>query len=281
MAVKFIVDSAADVCPNEAEIMGVVHIPLTVIFGDTEYRDAVDLSHFEFYEKLIESDTMPSTCQVPPAMFEDEFAKLSANGDSVVVITVSSKLSGTYQSAVIAAEGYSNVYVVDSENVSVGERILLQLGVRLRDIGYSAQEIAETLNIEKKKIRLMALLDTLEYLKKGGRISATAAIAGAVLGIKPVVTLEEGAIEVIGKARGSKQGNNLLRELIMKCGGIDFTKPLCLAYSGLSDKMLQKYIVDSSELWKGNIEELPIATVGSVIGTHAGPGAIAIAFFGN
>ena len=279
MAIQFIIDSASDILPAEAAKNGIIHIPLTILFESNEYRDAVDLTHEEFYEKLIESDVLPTTCQVPPAMFEEVYEKVSEAGDEAIVITLSSELSGTYQSAVIAADGYDNIHVIDSESVSLGERILLQRAISLKEQGYSATEIEISLNIEKKHIRLMALLDTLEYLKKGGRISAATAVAGAILGIKPVITLEDGTVEVIGKARGSKQGNNLLRELIVKCGGIDFTKPICLAYSGLSDKMLQKYIIDSEELWKGNTENLPIATVGCAIGTHVGPGAIAVAFF--
>ena len=249
MAIQFIIDSASDILPVEAKEYGIIHVPLTILFESNEYRDAVDLTHEEFYEKLIESDILPTTCQVPPAMFEDVYKEVTEAGDEAIVITLSSKLSGTYQSAVIAADGYDNIRVIDSENVSLGQRILVQRALEMRKQGYDANEIEISLNIEKKHIRLMALLDTLEYLKKGGRISAATAVAGAILGIKPVITLDEGAVEVRGKARGSKQGNNLLRELIVKCGGIDFSKPICLAYSGLSDKMLQKYITDSEELW--------------------------------
>jgi len=279
MAIQFIIDSAADILPEEAAELGVIHVPLTVLFGNSEYRDAVDLSHTEFYEKLIESDVLPTTCQIPPAAFEDIYKRVLDAGDEAIVITLSSKLSGTYQSAVIAAGEYTNVHIIDSESVSLGERILLQRGLSLRDQGYNATEIEISLNIEKKHIRLMALLDTLEYLKKGGRISAATAVAGTILGIKPVIALEEGSVAVVGKARGSKQGNNLLRELVVKCGGIDFGRPLCLAYSGLSDRMLQKYISDSAELWQGSVKQLPIATVGSAIGTYVGPGAVAVAFF--
>ena len=189
-------------------------------------------------------------------------------------------MSGTYQSAVIAAADYpGKVFVVDSESVSLGERILILRGLELVKEGLSVEEIVAKLNEEKKNIRVLALLDTLEYLKKGGRISATAAFAGGLLSIKPVIALEDGEIVVLGKARGSKQGNNLLRELVKKCGGIKFDKPLCLAYSGLSDELLQKYIADSAELWQDKTDELPIATVGCVIGAHAGPGAVAVAFF--
>ncbi len=280
MGIKFIVDSASDILPAEAKELGIIHLPLTVMFGDTIYRDAVDLTHQEFYEKLIESDILPTTSQINPGLFGDAMKEVVDAGDTAIVITVSSKLSGTYQSAMIAAEDFEGkVFVVDSENVCVAERLLVYRALELRYLGLSAEEIVAQLNVEKKKIRLLALLDTLEYLKKGGRISSAVAFAGTLLSIKPVVSLVEGEIVMLGKARGSKQGNNLLRELTMRGNGIDFSKPYALAYSGLSDSLLKKYIADSSELYSTHTDELPITTVGCVIGTHAGPGAIAVAFF--
>ena len=280
MAVKFIVDSGSDLLPAECEKQGIVHLPLKVMFGTQEYFDGVDMSHREFYERLVESDTLPTTSQVSPAEFADAMEQVVSAGDDAVVITLSSKLSGTYQSAVIAASEHpGRVFVVDSLNVSLGQRILVQQGLRLRDEGLSAQQIAATLDSEKHKLRVMALVDTLEYLKKGGRISTATALAGSLLSIKPVVALENGAVVMMGKARGSKQGNNLLRQLVEKCGGIDFSKPFCVAYSGLSDAMMNKYIVDSAELFRGYENQVQTATVGCAIGTHVGPGAVAVAFY--
>lgn len=280
MRVKFIIDSASDVLPEEAKTMGVCHIPLKVVFGDETYDDAVDLSHKAFFEKLVASKKLPTTCQITPTAFAERYAQLTADGSEVVAITISSKLSGTYQSAMIAAMEYpGKVFVVDSRSVSLGQRILIQHGLSLAEQGFGAEDIARMLEFQREKIRVMALLDTLEYLKKGGRISSTVALAGTLLSIKPVIGLDDGAVAMIGKARGSKQGNNLLRLLISQCGGINFDMPFCLAYSGLSDAMLKKYITDSAELWQGKTEHLPIATVGCAIGAHAGPGAIAVAFF--
>ena len=282
MAVKFIIDSGADILPQECKKLNIIHLPLKVIFGQREYNDAVDLSHREFYEKLVESDIMPTTSQVPLGDFADACQQVAAAGDTAVIVTISGKLSGTYQAACIAASEYPDrIFVVDSESVSLGTRILVQHGLALREQGVPAREIAQQLDIQKKKIRVMALVDTLEYLKKGGRISATVAIAGSLLSIKPVIAIEDGAVAMVGKARGSRQGNNLLRQLIEKCGGINFTMPFCLAYSGLSDALLQKYIADSAELWQGYTAQLPIATVGCTIGAHAGPGAVDVAFFEN
>ena len=208
-----------------------------------------------------------------------EFDKVKEAGESAVVITLASKFSGTYQSAVIAAEDYDNIYVVDSESAAMGSGILVELAFRLLDSGMSAEEIAKTLEEEKKKIIIVALVDTLEYLKKGGRVSKTVAFAGTLLNIKPVLSVTDGEINMLGKARGSKMGNNLLVEEIKKAGGVDFSKPVLLGYSGISDALLLKYIEDSKHIWEGNLDEVRYTTVGSVIGTHAGPGAVVVAFF--
>ncbi len=276
--VNIIVDSTADITEDVKERLTVV--PLTLRFGDEEYIEGVTIQKKEFYQKLIESDVLPKTSQAVPADFSDIFEKIAAAGESAVVITLSSKLSGTWQSAMIAAREYEDsVYVVDSRNVAIGTAILAKLALRLVDEGMEAREIAERLEKEREKICLIAMLDTLEYLKKGGRISAAAAFAGGVLSIKPVVCIRDGEIVILGKARGSKQGNNLLVSEIRKTGGIDFTKPILLGYTGLDDTLLQKYIEDSKALWEEGISSLETTMIGSVIGTHAGPGAVAVAFF--
>lgn len=278
MSLRIIIDSGSDILLDEADKLGVIHLPLKVVFDGAEYLDSVNLSHKEFYEKLVESDVLPTTCQITPSDYADALEKCGT--DDVLIITLSGKLSGTFQSACIASEEYDgNIAVVDSESVALGERLIVLRAVELRDSGKSLEEIYETLNEEKKRLRVLALLDTLEYLKKGGRISKTVALAGAMLSIKPVVTIENGEVTMLGKARGSRRGNNLLRELVLKGNGIDFSKPYCLAYSGLSDALLKKYIEDSADLWNHATDDLPIVTVGCTIGTHVGPGAIAVAFF--
>lgn len=277
MKTRIIVDSTADLMPEYKQ--RVQTVPLTVCFGTEEYLDGITIDHKTFYEKLIESDVLPTTSQATPNAFAEEFEKVKAAGDSAVVITLSSKFSGTYQSAVIAAEDYEHIYVVDSGTAAMGSGILTELAFRLLDEGKSAQEIAVALEEEKKKIIIVALVDTLEYLKKGGRISKAVAFAGGVLNIKPVLSVINGEITMLGKARGSKMGNNLLVQEIDKAGGIDFTKPVLLGYSGISDSLLLKYIEDSRHLWENNLEQVRYTTVGSVIGTHAGPGAVVVAFF--
>ena len=277
MRVKIIVDSTADLLPELKAQVQVV--PLTVHFGDKEYIDGVTIDHKTFYEMLVESDEQPSTSQATPAAFSDVFYQVSAAGDSAVVLTLSQQLSGTYQSAMIAAEEFADIYVVDTASVAIGGGILAELALRLAAEGLDAKSIARRIEQEKKNVRIVAMLDTLEYLKRGGRISKTVALAGSLLNIKPVVSIVDGKIEMLGKARGSKQGNNLLAQEIEKCGGVDFSKPVLLGYTGMSDVLLQKYIVDSAHLWRDGTDSLRCTCIGSVIGTHAGPGAVAVAFF--
>ena len=277
MKTRIIVDSTSDLLPYIKEQVHVV--PLTVHFGREEYVDGVTIDHKAFYEKLIETDVHPSTSQASPAAFEVEFEKAREANEAAVVITLTSKLSGTYQSATIAAQDFDNIYIVDSDTVAIGGGILVEYALRLLNEGLDAKEIADKLEEVKKRIVVVALVDTLEYLKKGGRISKAAAIAGGVLNIKPVLSLIKGEINMIGKARGSKMGNNLLVQEIGKAGGVDFSMPLLLGYTGLSNAMLLKYIEDSEYLWKDNVDEVRYTTIGSVIGTHAGPGAVAVAFF--
>ena len=277
MKTRIIVDSTADLLPEFQNRLR--SIPLTVYFGSEEYIDGITIDHKTFYEKLVESDVMPSTSQASPAAFADEFEKAKAAGESAVVITLASKFSGTYQSAMIAAEDYDNIYVVDSGSASIGSGILVELALKYLDEGFSAKEIAQKLEEDKKKIVVVALVDTLEYLKRGGRISKTVAFAGTLLNIKPVLSVIGGEIGMLGKARGSKMGNNLLVQEIQKTGGVDFSKPVLLGYSGLSDAVLLKYIEDSKHLWSEGLETVRYTTIGSVIGTHAGPGAVAVAFF--
>ncbi len=279
MSIKLVLDSTADVVQSVKNRVTVV--PLTILFGDSEYVDGIDMDRKTFYERLIESDILPTTSQATPAAFLPVFEDAKKTGDTLIVLTLSSNLSGTYQSATIAAEEYDNVYVIDSKTVAIGMGILAELALKLISEGLSAEDIVKKLEKERENIQVIALLNTLEYLKKGGRISAAAAVAGSLLAIKPVLSLRNGAIEMLGKARGSKQGNNLLVQEIEKAGGIDFEKPILLGYTGISNDLLLKYMDDSAFLWKGKTEELRYTQIGSVVGTHAGPGAIAVAFFKN
>ena len=278
MAVRIVTDSGIDLPGGSDPRLTVV--PLGITFGTTTYADGVDLTNDRFYEMLIESDELPKTSQATPFTYHEVLAPICATGDEAVVITLSSKLSGTYQSAVTAASEFDGVYVVDSKNVTIGQSILVQYALRLVEEGLGAAEIAEKVAAAADRVCLLALLDTLEYLRRGGRIPKSVGMIGEVLSIKPVVGVEDGEVVMLGKARGSKNGRNQLHQQVEK-HGIDFTMPVLLGYTGLSDKLLRKYLDDNRVIWEDKVaeEDLPIASVGATIGTHVGPGAIALAFF--
>ncbi|MBQ7798770.1 MAG: DegV family protein [Clostridia bacterium] len=281
MSVKLIIDSASDISLEEAKKLGITMVPMGVRFNEEEYLDGVNLTPNQFYDKLIENTDLPKTSQVNPYTFEEEYDKLVPQGHDVVVITISSKLSGTYRSACEAAKKYEGkVFVVDSLNACIGERLLGLYAIRLiKEDVLTASEIATKLNEVKSKINVLAMLNTLKYLKKGGRISAVTAFAGEVFSIKPVIGVIEGEVKMVGKAMGSKKGNNLLSSLVEKKGGIDFSMPYGVVWSGNDDSMLKKYVVDSAHLWEGHTDNVPAYMIGSTIGTHVGPGAIGVAFF--
>lgn len=277
MNVELIVDSTVDVPERVRSRLTVV--PLTIHFGQEEFLDGVTMDRHRFYERLVESDVLPTTSQASPAAFDRELRRVRDSGSAAVVLTISSKLSGTYQSACIAAADYDNVYVVDSGTAAIGTGILAEYALTCIDRGMDAAALVRELTEKREDVCVLALVDTLEYLKRGGRISKTTALAGGLLNIKPVLTIEKGEILLIGKARGSRQGNNLLVEKIRACGGIDFQLPILLGYTGLTDVFLKKYVEDSRALWENGADGLESTLIGGVIGTHAGHGAIAVAFF--
>ena len=229
MSIKIIADSASDISQELAKEWNITVLPLKVRFGEEEFLDGVTLSNREFYERLVETDEIPKTSQITPFDYRSNFEKAVKAGDQVVCFCLSSGVSGSYQSACVAAQEFEG-------------KVL------------------------------------------GGRISSAAAFAGGLLSLKPVLTIEDGVVKILGKARGSRNGNNMLTEFTEKLGGIDFDRPYCFGYTGFSDDTLWKYIHDSAKLYEGKIDvndpkQVPIAKVGATIGTYAGPGAIAVAFF--
>ena len=276
MSIRIIIDSTTDI--PEQVLHQVEVVPLTVSFGDEEYLDGIDLSRGDFYRKLEAGQILPKTSQPSPEAFAEVFQRIHDAGDEGVFISVASALSGTCQSAAIAAADYPEISVVDSRNVAVGTGILAEYALLLISRGITREELTQKLEKKREDICLIAMLDTLEYLKRGGRISKTAALAGGILNIKPVITVKEGEILILGKARGAKKANNLLVELAEK-NGVDYSLPILLGYAGTSDELLQNYIHDSRKLWEGHVENLEYAQICSVVGTHTGPGAVAAAFF--
>ncbi len=279
MSVWIITDSASDLTPAEARRLGVRLVPLTIRFGGEEYLDGVTLSGDTFYKKLASCDALPTTSQITPWQYRQALEGMSAQ-DEAVIVTLSGRMSGTVQSARIAAEGFGGrVQGVDTRTVTLGERVLVEYAARLRDAGQGAKAIADELCARRGQVCLLGVVDTLDYLKRGGRISKTAALAGGMLNIKPVLTVREGEVVMLGKARGLHQSNNLLNQTVEARGGIDFSLPCAVGYSGADPSAARAYVQQSAALWQGRTAQVPVFQLGSTIGAHVGPGAVAVAFF--
>ena len=279
MNIKIVADSGCDISQEEAKQLGIEVIPLKSRFGMEEYLDGVTMSHEEFFTKLIETDVFPTTSQITPYEYGQVFEEALKDHDYVVCVTLSSKLSGCYQSACIAAEDFDGrVGVVDSKHVSVAIRILVLRILELSKQYDTLKDAMPAFEDARDHVRILAMLNTLEYLKKGGRISSAVAFAGTLLSIKPVVTVTDGEVVLLGQARGSKAVNNKLRELL-ESEDVDYSLPCALGYTGLSDFVLKKYLDDNKSLYEDKLDSISISSIGCAIGTHVGPGAIAVAFF--
>ena len=250
---------------------------MSVRFGSKEYLSGVDITNEEFYNRLTTEKELPTTSQPTPYAFDEVYQQVVDAGDEAVVLCVSSALSGTYQSACIAADGLEDrIFVVDTRAVSVAEKILLDYAISLRNHGANAQAIAAELEKKKEDVCVFGAVETLEYLIKGGRLSKTAGAVGSVLGIRPVLHLVDGALEVAGKARGAKAAITMTHQFISDVG-IDFTMPCGLGYTGNDPKVLSPFLEAQNASWSG--QDIPVYNVGSTVGTHTGPGLFLVAFF--
>ena len=277
MAVRIITDSTSDINLEQAKDMGITIVPLKVIFGDKEYKEGIEITIDGFYKKLVEATKLPTTSQPAPDDFLEYYSQAKEAGDSVVVILITGKLSGTLQSASIAKQmaEYQDIYIVDSLNTITGLRLLVEHAVKLRDEGIDAQMIAETLEKLKDRIVLLAMVDTLEYLYKGGRLSKSSAILGSLLNFKPIITLKDGAIGVVGKERGSNKGIAKILETIDEVGAIDQNYPVNFGYTAEDSKTL---LLKEKVIEKYGLKNTAMYPVGCVVGAHVGPGACVITY---
>ena len=280
MAVRIITDSACDLSQEYASSRGITVIPLKVRFGDEEFLDGVTITPDAFYERLEKKDVVPKTSQITPYDYSGYFEETVRAGDTAVYIAMSAGVSGSWANACLSAAEYpGKIFVVDSRQFCISEGILAEEAARLRDQGKSAEEIASELERLKDRVHVLSIFDTLEYLKLGGRLSSAAAWVGGILSIKPVITIEEGIVKVMGKVRSIKSGSATLLKTIDKVGGIDWTRPVRLAYTGINPERLKSFIESTKSSYGEKFAEIAISRVGAVIGTYAGPGAYAVAFF--
>ena len=275
--VRIITDSTADISAENAEKLGITVLPLTINFGEETYRDGVDITNKEFYDKLATVNELPKTAQIPPAIFADTFKKYLDEGDEIVCLLIASKLSGTRQSAIIAADMLETdkVYVPDTQTVTIGLGLMVTVACDMRDKGASAKEIADKITELSDRICIIAAVATLKYLHMGGRLSGAAAVIGGMLGICPLISVEHGEIKSIGKARGMNSAVKSLDEKLKHEGyTVDSSMPIAFGDTQAPD--LRKILLEQLS-YVGDC--VLVSEIGSVVGTHVGQGGGGIAYF--
>lgn len=274
--IRIMVDSSADFLPKEAQAMGIEILPISASIGELTYRDSIDMGRDEFYELLEETGEYPTTSQIPPLGFAEAFRKAVDAGDEVVALVLSSALSGTYQNALVAQAmvGNTGVYVVDSVSATYAIHIMAERACEMRDEGCSAEEIVEEVEGMKGSIRILAALDTLEYLQRGGRLPKTAAKVGEAAKLKPIITLNDnGTIGLVNACLGRKKALDAIMKQLAKYE-IDYRYPVYSLYS-YGTKNTEKL---EERLQEAGVKITDRRQIGFVIGTHVGPNGYGVVF---
>lgn len=276
MVVRIVTDSTADLLTEVARELGITVVPLTVFFGDDAYLDGVELDNVGFYQKLEASKDLPRTSQPSPAAFQDAFQRLIDEGaDAILSIHLSSKLSGTYQSACTARDSLPEsarsvpIEIIDSLSISVGMNHAIQNAARMAREGKSLEELKAYVEDELARTSVLAVLDTLEYLRRGGRIGAASALLGNMLSFKPIVTLKNGEVVPLERPRTRGKAYARLAQLLAEMGEIEY-----VSIAESNDEVGQQLGAALKEVYHG---EVPVYRLGAVLGAHTGPGTAAIA----
>lgn len=274
--IQIVTDSASDITLKQAEEMNVQIVPLTILFEDGVCPQETDEDFQIFYEKLIKENGLPKTSQPTPNKYLEIFRLAKEVGDEVLVITLSGGLSGTVQSAKLAKDlaGYERIEIIDSKQAILTQRMLVEYAVKLRDEGKTLDEITALVLKQREKLTVFGMLDTLTYLKKGGRIPASMALLGNLLRIKPVIILKDSVLEQLGKARGRKDGLKMLCAQ-MEEAEIDLSFPVYFGYT-LDPEPTKQFQAEMEQ--KFQLKNTKLYPVGGVIGTHVGPNCVAVAF---
>lgn len=279
--VHIITDSAADFEPRELQEKNITCIPLTVMFGDAEYQENENLNKNQFYELLLGSEAFPKTAQASPMVLTELFEQAKEQGDEAIYITLSSALSGTYQTACMVREDVESehCYVVDSLNATGGQRMIVEYAAKLRDEGKNAAEIVAAIEDMKNRIELYACLNTLEYLYKGGRISQAVYTIGSLAQIKPIISVDlEGRVAVPAKAMGMRKGMDYLCKRL-GARKPDGAFPLYVMYT--NQRSVAQTLAERVRALGYDVPEERIIQVGAAIGAHVGPEACGLVYVGE
>ena len=279
--VRIVTDSAADFSPAELEQKNICCIPLKVLFGGEEYEENINLSKDQFYEKLLAFEGYPKTSQAAPAVLAGLFEEAKAEGDEIIYFTLSSALSGTWQSAMFIKEdmGYDKAFVVDSRNATGGQRMLVEHAVRLRDQGKCAADIVAEVEALRERIVLYACINTLEYLYRGGRISHLSYALGTLAQIKPIIHVDHmGRVDIPAKALGMRKGmEHQCKQADAKMPDLEF--PLYVMYT--NDRSVAETLAVRLAEHGQAVHPDNIIQVGAAIGSHVGPAACGLVYVGK
>ena len=273
--IQIITDSMIDVPKDIVEKHNIIVMPLTIIFGDKEYRDGVDLTNAQFYEKLSQSEELPKTSQISPNTFMQIFEKALGEGKEVLCINGSSRASGTHQSAIIAKNSLetNKIQVFDTMGLSFGGGMFVYEAAKMAEEGKGLNEIINRLSEIKLNVDHIFTVDTLEYLKKGGRLNPMKATIATMLNIKPILTVAEGLVEPLDKVRGSKKVVGKMIELAKQRGKDFENKVVGISHASCPETLA---VLKEQVLRELNPKEVIVTEIGCTIGTHAGPGTLAI-----
>ena len=273
--IRILLDTSSDYTVEEVQAKGMSLVPLHITLGEADYRDAYDLSKDKFYELLTSNEEFPKTSQPTPQDFVDVFEEAEKNNDELICILLSSKISGTFQSATLAKSivDYDKIHLIDSLCATHGIRLLAEHAQNLIKEGKTAAEIVAELEVLKTKIKILAVVDTLEYLCKGGRVSRTTAAIGEMAKVKPMITINEGEVAVIGKSLGKNKAIGSLIKALGECE-VDTRFPM---YS-VSTLGTDNCEVLEHRLLAEGYETKERLQIGATIGTHVGPGVFGIIF---
>lgn len=274
--IRILVDSSSDYSVEEIRQKQLDLVPISITIGEKSYVDGYDMGRDEFYEILQRSDDFPKTAQPSPQAFLDIFEDVRSKGDDLICIILSSELSGTYQTAVLAKSmvDYDRIYLIDSRSATYTIKVMADYALKLRGEGLSAEEIVRRIECLKPRVKVLAALDTLEFLGRGGRISKAAAAIGDLANIKPIITVTvEGAIGILGKCLGK---NKAILSIIrhMQELKVDPLFPIYTIFSYGAENC----IAFEEKLHREGIQIADRLQIGSTIGTHIGPGAFGIVF---
>ena len=274
MTIRIVTDSASDISLEEAASLNIEMVPLSIRFGESEYTDLIDLSVSDFYARMAESDLLPSTAAPSPGAFEAAFKRCQeAGADGVICINLSLALSATGQAAQLAADAFSEtlpVKCIDSKSISSGLGTIIRRAAAAAENGQSMDEIKALVENLAKRTRIFATLDTLDNLKKGGRIGGATAMVGTMLQFKPCLDLSSGEVVEAGRQRTRKKSLLWLREVLEKAGSVE---DLCIIHGDAPD--VQEFEDSISDLVPDGIR---INQLGAVIGTHGGPRVLGLTY---